>query len=155
MGIKGATIVFLVALAPVIVAWRAAVTVDAGREHDLVIGMEDGASDGFDVGVDKPSPPPPPIGFYCFFSLSDTNYSFIDGLWGDIRPPADSALWSLEMRRWETPATIAFDSLPASGVLSVDGTRITPDSSVVILPAGAERVRIEYSAEKKETVIPK
>jgi hypothetical protein len=151
MRLKHGIAVLILAVAPIIVAWRAGIVVDAGRKHELQIGMEQGAADGFDAKIDRPSPPPPPMGFYCFFSLSDTNYTFIDGLWGDIRPPADSALWNLEMRRWETPATIRFDSLPDSGVISVDGRIIDSSTDTIVLPANKDRIEIEYSANKEKT----
>ncbi|HHS51132.1 MAG TPA: hypothetical protein ENN07_08465 [candidate division Zixibacteria bacterium] len=150
MKIRQAIIIPLVVIAPIILAWKSIVTVHAGREHNLTIGMEEGATDGFDIDIDKPAPPPPPIGFYCFFSLSDTNYAFIDGLWGDIRPHSDSASWELVTRNQEQPAKISVSELPPDGELFIDDIRIDSAGAVIELPAKDEPISIIYRKTEAE-----
>ncbi|MCK5832636.1 hypothetical protein KAH81_03100 [bacterium] len=152
MGIKQVILIVLVAVMPVIVAWKSIVSVDAGREHTLTLGMEDSASVGFDISIDKPSPPPPPIGFYCFFSLSDTNYDFIDGLWGDIRPLADSARWEVILRRQEELATISVDSLPSEGYIYINDQKINSSEMQLVVPPNTPTINIEY--KKHREVLP-
>ncbi len=144
MRIKQAIIISMIALATTILAWRSVITIDAGRVHKLTIGMEDSASVGFDLKIDKPSPPPPPIGFYCFFSLSDSNYDFIDGLWGDIRPISDSASWEVILRRQEEEAVVAVDSLPREGSIYINEQKMDSSKTELIVPKGSGTIDIKF-----------
>ena len=103
MLLRSIKISLLLLTAVSIIAWKTEFQVDTGglRPHILNIGMENGATNYFDEENDKVSPPPPPIGPYCFFPVADTAYGFIDALWDDIRAPMPYASWELIIRRIE------------------------------------------------------
>ena len=120
-------------------------TVDAGRNHELFIGMNSEASQGFDKNIDKVSPPPPPEGFYCYFPLDDSEFEFLNALWGDIRSTASEALWQIDLKRIEQPTKIVIMGLPRVGKISIEGIPITKDSMALSFPQADSTLKIEYS----------
>ncbi|WP_138429976.1 InlB B-repeat-containing protein [Fodinibius saliphilus] len=74
--------------------FRLLVTDGVNPEMDLVLGMEEGATDGFDEGIDRDLPPPPPDnGFDARFSIP--NY----GLAEDYRSfDKDTLSWTLDIQ---------------------------------------------------------
>ncbi len=128
-----------------VAAWETEISVDAGRPHQLSIGMEAGATDGFDKEYDKISPPPPPVGFYCFFPIADTMYDFIDALWGDIRAPAAQASWRLVLKRPETPIKVELTGIPKIGLISVNGVQADAESLTLTFAKQDTLLRIDYT----------
>lgn len=149
MRLKQVIFLALLTTASVLAQWQAVLFVNAGRTHRLTIGMEDSATVDFDLNLDKPSPPPPPIGFYCFFSLSDSDYDFIDGLWGDFRPISDSASWDLVLKNPDFPAVITLDSLVLNGSIFIDGKLIASPADTIIIPADRQQTEVKFIAKSQ------
>ena len=126
-------------------AWETKLTIDAGRPHQLSLGMEPAATDGIDKEHDKISPPPPPVGFYCFFPIADTMYDFIDALWGDIRAPSPRALWRIVLKRAETPIKVEITDIPKIGILSVNGMQAVAESLTLTFAKPDTILRIDYT----------
>lgn len=65
---------------------------DGTSTMDLVMGMNENATDGYDDGIDKELPPPPPDGsFYAMFTIENYNLS------KDIKALSSSeTVWQLE-----------------------------------------------------------
>jgi len=104
------------------VGWRFSFYIDTDRETKLTLGMEKGATDGFDKGVDQVAPPLPPEGSHSVFPLADKRYSFIDALWTDIRGFSENASWTITIANLEKPVRILWnpDSLPPGDLLYND-----------------------------------
>lgn len=138
------------------VSWTTDIKVDGGRNHNLTIGMEKGATDGFDLNFDKVSPPPPPVGFYCFFPIADTMFDIIDALWGDVRAPSAEARWKVKLNRAEKPVGVFVDRIPRIGLLSIEGVEIMRDSLAMTFSSAESVLTIEYRGgfweEKKNKI---
>ncbi len=126
-------------------AWETFVTVDAGRAQELTIGMAPSATAGFDRELDMVAPPLPPVGFYCYFTFSDTNYEFINALWADIRPPAKSDEWQIRLHRPERPARVHFSGLPEVGLIKVNNVPVVADSFAMTFGGQDSILKIAYS----------
>ena len=83
------------------------VTIDH-RTFEMAFGMEEGATEGFDRGVDGLTAPPPRIAPYAFLGID----AFPHFLTKDVRPPGAEAVWMLRVMdtrgrpvrvAWEAP----------------------------------------------------
>lgn len=71
---------------------------DGPNSMDLTFGMDTEATAGFDDGLDRDLPPPPPAGsFYAQFNIPD--YALAE----DYRPVSDEATWTLEFEPESDP----------------------------------------------------
>ncbi|RKZ32003.1 hypothetical protein DRQ36_00225 [bacterium] len=125
--------------------WRTEISIDAGRPHNLYIGMAAGATDGFDKEFDKVSPPPPPVGFFCYFPVEDSVFDFIDALWGDIRAFESKARWEINLKRVTQPTQVVFSGLPEIGLLSIDGIPVIAESLAMSFGKTDSVLVIDYS----------
>ncbi|MGB9561921.1 MAG: hypothetical protein ACPL6C_03820, partial [bacterium] len=100
------------------VGWRFSFYIDTDRQTELTIGMEKGATDGFDRELDQVAPPLPPEGSHSFFPIKDQRYSFIEALWRDIRAPQERAVWKITTVNLEKEINIIWDpdSLPQGDI---------------------------------------
>lgn len=88
----------------------------------LTFGWADGATSGFDSGMDLPAPPSPPSGgFYAYFSTS----GLFPKLYNDIRVIGDTTSWRLKIEG--TGATISWDKEKVAEIASANGIRLLLD----------------------------
>ncbi len=63
---------------------------------EITLGTDLDGSSGYNDGLDVPSPPPPPSGFYAYFPLDDNDFPFIHELRVDIRSSFNTvSTWEL------------------------------------------------------------
>lgn len=105
-----------------IIGWRFSFYIDTDRQTKLTIGMDPRATSFFDRDIDKVAPPVPPEGSHSFFKIRDEKYSFIEGLWDDIRAIEDTATWKIITVNLERDITLLWipDSLPEGDILFND-----------------------------------
>jgi len=137
-------IIFIVALSASALAWTTIVTVDAGHPRELTVGIEPGATDGFDRDIDLAAPPLPPVGFYCFFPFSDTAYEYLSALWSDIRGPGGSAEWEIRLNRPDKPPQITFSNLPKVGMLRINNVDAVSESLALTFSRSDSVLKLEY-----------
>ena len=131
--------------------WRTDITVRTGGERSVAVGMAAGATAGFDRELDKPAPPMPPVGPYVYFALEDSAYEYLGALWEDIRSPADSASWTLDIRRAQSAPSLIFRGLPDIGCLEAGGVRITREGSAYSFSPEDTVMNIRYRGGVYET----
>ncbi len=103
----------LLMLGTPVTAWTMDISLSSeGRTEVLILGSEDGASDGFDVGMDIPLPPPPPS---SSFSTHLVGSGPFDRLQTDIRATYS---WSIYVVSKEG-ITIAWNAAPVPLAMTI------------------------------------
>lgn len=132
-------------------------TATEGANPNLGFGARNGATDGFDSGIDVPHPPlAPGAEFDAYFSIIDSLYPMLDR---DYRTPADLIEWSLYLESGGESITLTWDAsaVPADVQLSMSRPDLNIDMRAVggtILPAGRDHVRILASRTPTPTPTP-
>jgi len=132
--------------------WRIELSVASGRTQKLTIGMDTVATDGFDRGIDIPSPPvsmAPPTGFYPFIKFEDPNYTYIPAAWADIRAVSEKAKWKIILHGVEEPVTASWTGieLPA-GYLTINGIDFNSLAGKFVVPANDTILEIDYCEKR-------
>ena len=113
-----------------------------GFNYTLTFGAHCNGTDGFDMGLDTTCSPPPPIGFYSYFSI-DTLPTYLST---DIRSSSDTCLtWTLKiLNATGCTDTIRWNSanLPASGDFALDGIDMRANSLAIY--QGNQTLHISY-----------
>lgn len=146
---KALTILFLLPIV-VVAQWQMDITVDFGKPYTLTIGIDTLATDGFDRKLDKPAPPVPPEGFYCYFEAPEGKPPF-NMLWQDIRPHRDKALWRIILKHAALKGTVRFSlgKIPY-GTLWIDGLNgYKGDDGSFTLARGDSVIEIIYSLQRR------
>jgi len=105
-------------------SWNVPVNVSDGTTHiHLIFGVDPNARNGFDIHIDKVTPPPPidPEVLYCYFSLNDTAYPVVTSLMNDIHGVTDTSSWILKIRQSPQSTTMSWNmsEVPANINLSL------------------------------------
>ncbi len=124
--------------------WETIVIVDGEHSREMAIGMEFGATEGFDRDLDVAAPPVPPVGFYCYMPMADTSFEFLDAVWKDIRKPDKSADWKLRLVRPTKPPQIRFRNLPTIGKITVNNIDAVEESLALTFAKSDTEITIKY-----------
>ncbi len=123
--------------------WSVELTIDHLFSQQLrTFGVDSLGTDGYDVGLDVPIPPPGVI-FYSYFQGTVT----FPYLGTDIRDATeDSVKWNLCFAEVTDTVSVSWEpsSLPAEGTLSIDGIDMRDTTEVRFTESGC--VEIAYAA---------
>jgi len=128
----------LLMLATPVNAWTTDVSLSSeGRTEFLTLGSEDGASDGFDAGMDIPLPPPPPSSSFSTYLVGN---GLFDMLQTDIRA---THAWSIYViSAGEIDITWKIAPVPLTMTLGEDRLSLTESGHHSLSP-GEYRISIQ------------
>lgn len=145
-------------------AWSAVLTFDSQKPNvlmpaansstiQLVLGGHDSATDGLDIGFDKPAPPPPPgSGYYAAFLVPETKIYLSQDIRGWREPFDEDIDWPITVFSAEgTESELRWnsESFPTQGsfFLIADGKEIDMRSNDSFKFIGSTTLSISYQSE--------
>ena len=118
-----------------------ATTATEGNNTDLKFGVDTVATDGFDMLIDMPHPPPAPYAkFDAYFNISDPTFSQLN--W-DYRGPSYPIQWTLYLKSDAEDINLTWDvsAVPGDVLLQIDGIDMKVQNSMT-LAAGTRTLYI-------------